>query len=128
MPVGQAKTSFIDSRDIAAVVATLLATDEFNNQAFDLTGSEALTHDDMAQNISQAINRTILFQDISPELLKRDLLDKGIPEDYSDFMLLILSYLKAGYNSKVTHDVEHIIGRPPLSVSSYIQQHQQCWL
>lgn len=128
LPVGQATTSFIDTSDIAAVVATLLTTNEFNNQAFDLTGPEALTHDEVAQKISKIINKTILFQNISPELLKKDLLGKEIPEDYADFMLLILSYLKAGYNSKVTGNVEHIIGRPPRNIDYYVQKNHQCWL
>ena len=39
LPVGAAKGSFIDARDISAVAARLLSTDDFNQRDFDLTGA-----------------------------------------------------------------------------------------
>jgi uncharacterized protein YbjT (DUF2867 family) len=43
LPVGQAKGSFIDARDIAAVAAVLLTSDAFDNRDFDLTGARRWT-------------------------------------------------------------------------------------
>jgi uncharacterized protein YbjT (DUF2867 family) len=42
LPVGTAKGSFIDARDIAAVARKLLTSDTFANRDFDLTGPTAL--------------------------------------------------------------------------------------
>lgn len=53
LPTGRAKGSFIDVRDIADVVVRLIATDDLNNRAFDITGSQALDHDQVAAILSR---------------------------------------------------------------------------
>ena len=52
LPTGTARGSFIDARDIADVAAELLLGEAHMNQAFDLTGSEALNHDEVAAVLS----------------------------------------------------------------------------
>ena len=44
VPVGNAKTSFIDARDIGAVAAVALTQEGHANKNYDLTGSEALDY------------------------------------------------------------------------------------
>jgi hypothetical protein len=53
LPTGKAKGSFIDARDIAAVAASLLHAGRSVEPAFDLTGSEALDHDQVAALLSR---------------------------------------------------------------------------
>ena len=48
IPVGKAKTSFIDTRDIAEIAAISLTEEEHINKAYTLTGHEAITYDEMA--------------------------------------------------------------------------------
>lgn len=128
LPVGNAKTSFIDARDISAVAAKLLMTDEFNNKAFVLTGPEALDHDQVANYISEASGRNISYQEITPEELKPGLLGAGLPEDYSDFLLMILGAVKAGYNSPLTDNVKLILGRAPRNFKQYASDNRNKWI
>lgn len=121
LPVGDAKTSFIDTRDIGAVMARLLTSDEFNNRAFNLTGPEAITHAQVAAAISEGTGKKVVFKDIAPEQLKPGLLAAGAPEDYADFLLLIMGYLKAGYNAAVTDEVKKLLGREPIGFQQYVQ-------
>src|SRR3990167_2028041 len=72
LPVGAAKGSFIDARDISAVAAALLVKDEFKNQAFNLTGDEALDHDEVAQILSAATGKKIEYEEISPEAMREE--------------------------------------------------------
>jgi uncharacterized protein YbjT (DUF2867 family) len=119
LPVGDAKTSFIDARDIAAVAATLLTTTSHENQAFDLTGGSSLTHADVASILSDTLEREIRFQDVTPDQLRPGLLAAGLPADYVEFLLLILSYLKAGYAERVTPHVQAITGQAPRTFAQY---------
>ena len=64
LPVGAAKGSFIDARDISAVAARLLSTDDFNQRDFDLTGGVAVDHDAVAAILSKVTGQTITYQDI----------------------------------------------------------------
>ena len=105
LPVGQAKGSFIDARDIAAVAAELLIRSDFDGQAFDLTGGEALDHDQVAAILAAETGRPIRFQDIPPEAMLSALVSAGLPPAYAEFLVLILGYFKAGYSERITDAV-----------------------
>jgi uncharacterized protein YbjT (DUF2867 family) len=125
LPAGTAKTSFIDVKDIAAVITKLLISDEFNNRDFDISGPLALDHDQVAEEISKVSGRQIAYIDIEPAELKKGLIAAGLPVDYSDFLLLILSFLKAGYNSGVNDNVKEILGHDPRPFAQYVKENQQ---
>ena len=127
LPVGQAKGSFIDARDIAAVAAKLLTSTQFDNTEFDLTGSEAFDHDQVAAVLSQAAGRPIGYTDISPEAMREGLLGAGLPADYVEFMLVILRFFKLGYNERTTDAVARITGAAPRSLAQYAQDYQAAW-
>lgn len=128
LPVGQAKGSFIDARDIAAVAAALLVNDRFNGQDFDLTGPEALDHQQVAAVLTQASGKDIGYTDISPEQMREGLLAAGLPADYAEFLLLILGYFKAGYAERRTDAVQLITGQAPRSVAQYAADYKAAWV
>jgi uncharacterized protein YbjT (DUF2867 family) len=127
LPVGDAKTSFIDARDIADVAAALLQRGDFNNHAFDLTGNESLTHAEVAVLLSEALGRPIRFEDVTPDTLRPMLLAAGLPSDYAEFLLVILSYLKAGYAERITDAVPSILGRAPRGFAEYARDYRHAY-
>lgn len=128
LPVGNAKGSFIDARDIAAVAASLLERDEYGNQAFDLTGGEALDHDEVAAILSGVTQETITFEDISPDEMLQNLLGAQLPRPYAEFMIMILGFFKAGYSERITGAVEQITGGKPITFAQYASDHRDAWL
>lgn len=128
LPVGDAKASFIDARDIAAVAAELLDSDRFDNQDFDLTGGESLTHAEAAELISQATGKQIRFQDITPQAMLDGLLQAGVPADYAEFLVMILGFLKQGAAERRTDAVERITGRAPIGFAQYARDYRAAWL
>lgn len=128
LPVGTAKGSFIDARDIAAVAAKLLTSDSFANQDFDLTGPAALDHDAVAAILSRETGRSIGYQDIPPAAMLDGLLTAGLPRPYAEFLLLILGFFKAGYAERTTDAVARILGRAPGSFEQYAKDYRAAWL
>lgn len=128
LPVGQAKGSFIDARDIAATVAELLTRDDWDNRDFDLTGERALDHDEIAAILSRETGRAIGFEDITPEAMLRALLEMKVPKDYAEFLVLILGFYKAGYSERTTPAVEEITGHKPGSFEQYAKDYRSAWL
>ena len=128
LPAGNAKVSFIDARDIASVAAKLLTTDEFNNKDFDLTGPESVDHAQVASAISKVTGKTITYQEIKPEELKAGLLAAGLPKDYTDFLLLIMGFLREGYSARTTDNVKAITGKAPRTLAAYAQDYKASWL
>ncbi|TXC65188.1 NAD-dependent epimerase/dehydratase family protein [Piscinibacter aquaticus] len=124
LPVGRAKGSFIDARDIAAVAASLLTRDDLANRDFDLTGAEALDHDEVAAILSRETGRDIRYQEITPEAMLEGLLQAGLPNDYAEFLVLILGFFKAGYAERTTDAVQAITGRAPRRFADYARDHR----
>jgi uncharacterized protein YbjT (DUF2867 family) len=128
LPVGKAKGSFIDARDIAAVAAELLDGPTHDGHAFDLTGSQALDHDEAAAILSRETGRPIVFQDITPEAMLKGLVDAKVPRPYAEFLVLILGYFKAGYAERITDAVERISGRKPGTFEQYAHDYRKAWV
>jgi len=128
LPVGAAKGSFIDARDIAAVARTLLTSDTFVDRHVDLTGPRALDHAEVAGILTQATGRAIGFQDITPEAMLQGLRAAGLPHDYAAFLVMILGHFKAGHAERTTDAVQRITGRPPRSIEQYAQDHRASWI
>ncbi len=128
LPAGNAKVGFIDARDIAAVMAKLLTTDDQSNRAFDITGPESVDHADVAHAISKVTGKKISYQEIKPEVLKSGLISGGVPKDYAEFLILILGYLREGYNAAINSNVKLVLGREPTGLTKYVNEYKNAWL
>jgi uncharacterized protein YbjT (DUF2867 family) len=128
LPAGSAKVSFIDARDISAVAAKLLVNSEFDGKDFDLTGSESVTHAEIAQAISNVAGRKIEYQEIAPADFKKGLMAAGFPEGYIDFLVLIFGFLKEGYSAGITSHVKQITGQEPRKLAQYVNDYKSSWI
>jgi uncharacterized protein YbjT (DUF2867 family) len=127
LPVGEAKGSFIDARDIAAVAARLLTTSKDDGQDFDLTGARALDHHEVAAILARETGRDIRYTEVTPEAMRDSLLGAGVPPAYAEFLLLILGFFKAGYSERTTDAVARITGREPIAFEQYARDYRQAW-
>lgn len=127
-PAGNAKTSFIDARDIAASATTLLLDDSQNGKEFTLTGKESITHDEVAQKLSKATGLSIAFADITPEDFKKGLVGAGVPEDYANVLVYIAGNLKEGHSAPISDTVKQITGKDPISFDQYASDNRKVWL
>jgi len=77
---GQAQISHVDVRDIAAVAVTALVAPGHEETAYTLSGPEALTYDDLADELSQALGRDIHHISLPAADLKAGMLAEGMSE------------------------------------------------
>ena len=127
LPAGMAKTSFIDIQDIAACAVSLLISDQSENQAYLLTGPQALNYQDAADLISSVSGQDIRYQDTDPQVFKQSLLQAQLPADYANILVGLFDFVRAGYVSRVSNDVEQLIGRPPIAFKTYAESAQSFW-
>lgn len=120
VPAEEGKSSFIDVRDIAASAAAALTTDEFDNQAFNLTGPEAFSYAEAAVLIGDAIGQPVSYQNIADEDFIKMLSSVGVPEDYAGFVASIFYPVREGWTATVTTDAETLTGNKPRSLQQYI--------
>jgi uncharacterized protein YbjT (DUF2867 family) len=124
LPTGRAKGSFIDARDIAATAFVLLSGSVFANRAFDLTGGEALDHDEVAAILTRETGRPIRYQEITPDAMRQGLLGAGLPAPYVEGMLGILEAFRQGHAARISDAVPTITGRAPITMAEYARDHR----
>ena len=64
---GAGRTSYIDTRDIAAVAAQVLTSPGHQGQRYTLTGPEALSAAEVAERLSTATGRQVRYVNMAPD-------------------------------------------------------------
>ncbi|MCE7613973.1 SDR family oxidoreductase [Vibrio fluvialis] len=123
VPAGEGKSSFIDVRDIASSAAAALTTDRFDNQAFNLTGPEALSYAQAAQKISAALGKPVVYQAMEEGAFCDLLKSVGVPADYAEFLTSIFYPVREGWTAGVSDAVATLTGKAPRSLDEYIADH-----
>jgi uncharacterized protein YbjT (DUF2867 family) len=119
---GDAATSTIHERDVAAVAARALVNPAHSGHSYVLTGPQSLTQRDKVRLIGEAIGKMLSFEELPPEQLRQAMLAQGLPEDVPDRLLGSLAdYAKEPGPSSDT--VEQVLGRPALTFAEWAAEH-----
>ncbi len=127
LPVGRAKTSFIDARDIAAVACRALTEAGHAGQKYTITGVEALDYDEVAVKLSTVLGRAIRYTRPSTFTFLRKQLKAGQKLGYALVVTALYTITRFGNAESVTDDVATILGRPPISFDQFARDYRQCW-
>ena len=120
LPAGDARTSFIDARDIADSAVSALTSDRFDGKAFNLTGAEALSYAQAIELIRSAIDKPVTYTACSPAFFTEGLINAGVPADYAHFLAAIFEPVAAGYTAATTGDVLQLTGHQPRRLADYL--------
>ena len=128
LPVGEGKVSFVDARDIAAVAAKLLLSEDnrmtqHENKAYVITGSEALSYSQVTEIISKEIGKKISYIDTEEEDARKAMESMGIEDWLIDAILEEFYNTKVGNRSTTTNAVEEIIGRKSTSFAQFVRDY-----
>lgn len=117
--IGQAKISAVDVRDIAAVAAAALTGPGHAGMTYTLTGPQALTHSEMADELATALDYAITFIDITPEAMRGALTGFGFPAWQADGLIEDYAHYSRGEASAITSDVSNVLGMPARSFTDF---------
>ena len=120
--MGNARVSFLDVRDIAAVAAKCLTGGEHSGQTYELNGPEALTYAELAAKIAKHSGRDVQYVDIPTEKQRKAMLDRGLPEWHADALLDLQAYYVSGKGGKIDGLLEQLIGRPPITMDQFLAE------
>ncbi|HSL28932.1 MAG TPA: NmrA family NAD(P)-binding protein [Anaerolineales bacterium] len=128
VPVGKAKTSFIDVRDIGAVAAVALTEDGHVGKNYDLTGSKALDYWAAAQIMSEVLGRKITYRNPNPLHFLIETTRRGTPFRFAVVMTGLYLSTRFGMAEPVTNEVERLIRRSPITFRQYVQDYRDAWM
>ncbi|HEX6135740.1 MAG TPA: SDR family oxidoreductase [Longimicrobiales bacterium] len=124
-PIGDGRVPFIDTRDIAEVAARVLLDPATHAGAkYVLTSGAAVGYADVAEALSELLGRPVRYEPISPDEARERMSARGLSDGAIDALLAIAAYQRAGGpTSKVSDDVERILGRPPRTIRDFARDH-----
>lgn len=124
IPAGRSRTSFIDASDIGLAAATVLhQPEDHQNTAYTITGPEALSYDQVAWALSDALDRYITYA--NPGFLKyRDYYIKvrKLDKKLVDVTLALYFMTRLGTAERVTDDFQRLTGREPKKIGQFIDE------
>jgi len=121
VPAGGGETSFVDARDLGAVAAAVLTEPGHENRAYDLTGPDALTYDEVAAVLSDVLDRPVRYRSPSIPAFVSRWRDRGVPLGFVLVMVAIYTTARLGFAGRVTDTVERILGRPPRDLRTFVE-------
>lgn len=86
-PYGGARIAPIDERDIAAVAARAMLTDDLLGASPVLTGPELMTQADQVRHIGRAIGVPLRFEEVTSVFMREAMVRAGLPEQAADGLL-----------------------------------------
>ena len=120
--MGKARVSFIEVRDIAAVIVKLLTTSGHDGKTYELNGPEAVTYSELAAKISAAAGRPVQYVDLPAAELGKAMLGTGMPQWLVDALLELQRYYNEGRGGEVDDVVKKIIGRAPINLDQFLRE------
>lgn len=123
MPFGDLPVAFIGGRDIARVVAEVLADPRPHIGAtYRLTGARALTMAEIADAFTHVLGRPIAYVDIPVERYREYLLKAGRGEHLAAHLTSLSQKMKAGEFAEVTTAVADLTGTPTRPLADFIAE------
>src|SRR5262249_28512977 len=127
LPFGSGRTSPVDVRDVAEVVAVILASPGPHvGKVYELTGPKSQDLHALATEYSDALGRTITYVDVPLEQWRdQELRSRQLPDHVFGHLLTMARLHAANRYDRLTHDVETITGRLATSARDFVARHAE---
>jgi NAD(P)H dehydrogenase (quinone) len=119
--MGDARTAYIDVRDVAAVAATALAGGH-DGTTYELHGPEGLTCAEIARKVSEHAGVAARFVDIPVEDQQKAMLAQGMPEWQVTALLDLQAYYTGGRGGTPDRTVERLLGRSARTIDAFLAE------
>ena len=126
-PTAGAVFPLVDARDVAAVAAECLTSDDHGGETYLLTGPEAIGYDRVAHEIGDAIGRKVQFVDVPAEAGKQGMLAAGYPAWLAQDLVTMMGDWSRGTDCDLSHAVRSVAGLVPRSYRTFAQEHVEAF-
>jgi uncharacterized protein YbjT (DUF2867 family) len=123
LPIGSARQSLVDVRDIAAVAVEVLTGAGHEGNTYVITGPDSLSYHEVADKLSAVLGRSIRYVDVPPAAALDSMLQSGMPEWNARAVAELYGVFAAGQAAETTNTVGQITGRAPISFDQFARDH-----
>jgi len=122
---GEGRIAHVTRADEAAAAASALASESDQNAVYTLTGSEALTTDEIAALVREVTVKPLEVVHVSDEQLAAGMKAAGLPDFLIPTFVSFDTNTREGHIAMVTDDVEKLTGRKPVPLKAFLEENRQ---
>ena len=119
LPIGDARQSQVDVRDIAEATVRILTEEGHENKAYDFTGPESISYFDVAATLSKILDKPVTYVPVPVAAAEAAMLEAGMPEWDAHALAEIQGLFATGIYAEVTDDLEKLLGRRPRTFEDF---------
>lgn len=124
MPVGKGRHSPIAADDQGRVIAALLKDPEGHiGTTIPVSGPVEMDHEQMAAELSEALGRKIVFQDLPVDEYTASIKEMGVPAYIVQHLSGAMVDYQNGHMSGADNNVEKLTGRRSMTVGEFARLH-----
>jgi uncharacterized protein YbjT (DUF2867 family) len=128
VPAGRGRVTFVDLRDVAEVAAlALLQPAAHREQAYTLTGPEAIGFAQVAELLTGAVGRTVRYEPASMLGYVRHLRRRALPWGQAVVQTILHVGLRLGQAEAIDPTLASLLGRPGRTLGEYVRDHAALW-
>ena len=122
-PAGQGRTAYALRAEQAEAGVNILLGQGHENKEYVLAGTETFSYGDVAEAISVVTNTPVTYYSPSVEEFTHALTRANVPDLYIALFAGFSSAIKQGEFSKISGDLEQLLGRKPSTLGEFIAAH-----
>jgi uncharacterized protein YbjT (DUF2867 family) len=131
LPLGAGKgsLSWVDTRDIARVAATVLTQHGHSRATYFLTGPKTFDMSDAAAKLSQVTGRKVRYLNLPAPVFRTTLRVTGSSSWMANGLVAQFSDMVAGHHDiDPTCEIERLTGQPPKDFASFLRDHRNAFV
>jgi uncharacterized protein YbjT (DUF2867 family) len=124
LPFAEGKTALIAGADVGTAAAAVLANPAPHiGKVYDLTGVQALTMAQYAQEFSHVLGRTIQYVNVPPQIWESKLREARLPDHLIAHLITMGELHRVGRYDRMTDCFQQLVGRAPISAAEFARRH-----
>ena len=128
LPMGDGKTSPISAYDVARAVAAIVEDPAPHiGRIYNLAGPRSETMAFYAGEFSEALGRTITYEDIAPEAWRERLIKWGLPLHLIDHVTAMAELNRQNRYDRTSDDMVKLTGTPAMSLREFVRRNAQAY-
>ena len=125
-PSEKGKTSYVDIRNVGEAAAIVLENPAVHKgKIYAITGSEALTHAQMADIFSQQLSKQVVHISPSAEEYKKKLASLNVPDALYEFLAVLYGTIAKGQWEEVSNDYTLLTGKNPNTFADFVKENKE---
>lgn len=121
---GDGRIAYVSREDCAAAAAAVLTTQGHEDRAYDITGPEPLSQNDVAALLGEISGKPIEAVAVDDEAFIQGLTSAGVPEPAAREFASYGRAIREGYLDEASGAVENLTGRQPRSLREVFEAHR----